>query len=45
MESVGTKIFLQKVDRESCEWKRIGQILIVIVWDVTHSVSYQKQPK
>ena len=32
LESVGTKIFLLKVDQESCEWKRICQILILTLW-------------
>ena len=32
LESVGTKISLLKVDQESCEWKRICQILILTLW-------------
>ena len=40
MENIWTKIFLQKIDQESCGWNSICQILIP-----PHCVSYYNYPK
>ena len=35
LESIRTKIFLQEVDQQFCEWNSICQILVLTLWPVT----------
>ena len=42
LENVGTKIFLQEVDQESCGWNSICQISLLTLWLVNRPCFLEK---